>query len=446
MVPHPRHDGSPRACRSLPYLASISPGSGRGPRTLMDAMRLARAPRPLAALLVAGSLMAIPLLSALGSTASAADAEPIGGPLLTKHGTVVKYSSGVTKLPPVVAESWVLADATTGEILAAKAPHLRHRPASTLKTLTAVTVMPRLDKKSTYLTVDGDVNMVGSRAGIVPNAPYTIDQLFYAMFLPSGNDAATALARATGSVKSTVALMNAEARYLHARDTKAVNPTGLDADGQYSSAYDLALFARAGLAEPDFRRYMGALRYQLPGKMPKKGHKRSAFQINTEVKLLVQGYTGLIGGKTGWTTLAGRTFMAAAERNGHVLIVTLMGIRQPSADAARSLLNWGFHNVTKVKPVGVLVAPGEVATTPATSPSTSPSASTAAPSGSATKSSPAVAGAPSTASGSGHLVLIIVGGLLVLAGLFLVARTLLGRRRRGTDLDRLVAVGRRWNG
>ena len=192
----------------------------------------------------------------------------------------------------------------------------------------------------------------------MPNAPYTIDQLFYAMFLPSGNDAATALARATGSVKSTVALMNTQARYLHARDTTAVNPTGLDADGQYSSAYDLALIARAGLAQPDFRRYMGALRYQLPGKMPKTGHKRSTFQINTEVKLLVQGYPGLIGGKTGWTTLAGRTFMAAAERNGHVLIVTLMGIRQPTADAARSLLNWGFHNVYKVKPVGVLVAPG----------------------------------------------------------------------------------------
>ena len=61
------------------------------------------------------------------------------------------------------------------------------------------------------MTVDGDVNVEGSRAGIVPNAPYTIDQLFYAMFLPSGNDAATALARATGSVKSTVALMNTEA-------------------------------------------------------------------------------------------------------------------------------------------------------------------------------------------------------------------------------------------
>src|SRR3954454_22130132 len=298
-----------------------SAGSGRRPRTLMDAMRPTHPPRPLAALLVTGALVAVPLLSGLGPTAAAAGNDPIGGARLGTHGTVVSYSPEVTKLPPVQAESWVLADATTGEILAAKAPHLQHRPASTLKTLTAVTVLPRLDKTATYLTVDGDVNVEGSRAGIVPNAPYTIDQLFYAMFLPSGNDAATALARATGSVKSTVALMNAEARYLHARDTKAGNPTGLDADGQYSSAYDLALFARAALAEPDFRRYMGALRYQLPGKMPKKGHKRSTFQINTEVKLLVQGYTGLIGGKTGWTTLAGRTFMAAAERNGHVLIV-----------------------------------------------------------------------------------------------------------------------------
>ena len=408
----------------------------------MDAMRPTRPPRPLAALLVAGSLVAVPLLSGVASTASAAGTEPIGGPLLTKHGTVVTYSAGVTKLPPIQAESWVIADATTGEVLAAKAPHLRHRPASTLKTLTAVTVLPRLDKTATYMTVDGDVNVEGSRAGIVPNAPYTIDQLFYAMFLPSGNDAATALARATGSVKSTVALMNTEARYLHARDTTAVNPTGLDADGQYTSAYDLALIARAGLAQPDFRRYMGTLRYQLPGKMPKAGHKRSTFQINTEVKLLVQGYPGLIGGKTGWTTLAGRTFMAAAERNGRVLIVTLMGIKQPTADAARNLLNWGFHNVDKVTPVGVLVAPG-AAPVARTTPSTSPSASTPAASGSP---STAAAAKRTTKSGSSHLILVIVGGLLVLAGLVLAVRALLGRRRRGTDLDRLVAVGRRWNG
>jgi D-alanyl-D-alanine carboxypeptidase (penicillin-binding protein 5/6) len=336
----------------------------------------------------------------------------------------------------------VLADATTGGVLAAKAPHLKHRPASTLKMLTAVTLLPRLTKSTVYMTVDGDVNVEGSRAGIVPNAPYTIDQLFYAMFLPSGNDAATALARAAGSVKSTVAMMNTQARYLQADDTTVVNPTGLDADGQYSSAYDLALIARAALQRPDFRKYIGTLHFQLPGKMPKKGHRRGTFQIGNQDKLLQEGYPGLIGGKTGYTTLAGRTFMAAAQRNGQTLIVTLMGITEPSADAAKSLLDWGFHNLAKTRPVGVLV--GHV--TPVTATTASPSASPESSSPSTGSPSTSAAAKRSSKGGGGHLgFLPWVGGALVLAGLMVAIRPLFRRRRKGTERDRLLAAVKRWN-
>jgi D-alanyl-D-alanine carboxypeptidase (penicillin-binding protein 5/6) len=394
---------------------------------------------PLTSALLAGALLFSP---AVLSPANGADTTPIGGPKLAAHGTVVDYSGGAAKLPTIHAASWVLVDATTGEVLAAKAPHQRYRPASTLKMLTADTLLPLLNRSSIYVTVDGDVNVEGSRAGIVPNAPYTIDQLFYAMFLPSGNDAATALARAAGSVKGTVALMNAKARSLQALDTLAVNPTGLDAPRQFTSAYDLALFARAGVARPDFRRYISTLHYQLPGKMPKKGHKRSTFQIANQDKLLQQGFPGLIGGKTGYTTLAGRTFMAAAQRNGHTLIVTLMGITEPSADAARSLLGWGFHNLSKIRPVGVLVGPATAKTAlaaPSSSASPSASTSTASPSTSA-------AAHKSSKGGGGHSGLLVwVGGVLVAAGLVLAARPLLARRHRGTERDRLIAAANRWN-
>jgi D-alanyl-D-alanine carboxypeptidase (penicillin-binding protein 5/6) len=392
---------------------------------------------PLTSAVLAGSLLLTP---GLLPSAWGAQPGPIGGPLMGSHGTAVDYSGGAAKLPKIQAASWVLADATTREILAAKAPHLRLRPASTLKTLTAVTLLPRLTKSTTYLTVDGDVNVEGSRAGLVPNAPYTINQLFYAMFLPSGNDAATALARAGGSVKETVAMMNTKARSLRAFDTTAVNPTGLDADRQFTSAYDLALFAQAGIARTDFRRYIGTLRYQLPGKMPKKGHHRSTFQIANQDKLLQQGYPGLIGGKTGYTTLAGRTFMAVAQRNGHTLIATLMGIKEPSADAAKALLSWGFHNLTKMRPVGVLVGPAGAALT-VTSPSPSPG--TGSPSGGPSTS--AAVKTPTTR-GLGHGGLLAgVGGALVLAGLALAVRPLLSRRRRGNERDRLLAVARRWS-
>jgi D-alanyl-D-alanine carboxypeptidase (penicillin-binding protein 5/6) len=358
------------------------------------------------------------------------------------RGTVVDHSGGAAKLPKIMAASWVLADADTGEVLAARAPHLRHRPASTLKTLTAVTLLPLLSKSSTYIPTDADVNVEGSRAGLVPQAPYTIDQIFYGMFLPSGNDAAISLAHAAGGVTSTVALMNAKAQSLQALDTTAKNPTGLDADGQYSSAYDLALIARAGVARPDFRRYIGTLQHPLPGKMPKKGHHRATFQLWNQDRLLQQGYPGLIGGKTGWTTLAGRTFIAAAQRNGHTLVVTLMGIKEPSADAARALFAWGFHNVDKAKPVGVLVGPASTLQGASPNPNSS-SIATTSPSGSASAAA-GTASAHSTG-GGGRGWLVWAGAALVLIGIVVAVRPLLARRRRGTERDRLLAAARRWS-
>ena len=396
-------------------------------------------PRSLFAVTIAGVLILTP---ALAGPAQASGSQPIGGSLMGSRGTVVDYSGGATKLPKVMATSWVIADADTGEVLAAKAPHLRHRPASTLKTLTAVTLLPLLSKSATYFPTDNDVNVEGSRAGLVPQAPYTIDQIFYAMFLPSGNDAATSLAHAAGSVKGTIALMNAKAQKLQALDTTVKNPTGLDADGQYTSAYDLALIARAGVARPDFRRYIGTLQHSLPGKMPKKGHHRGTFQLWNQDRLLQQGYSGLIGGKTGWTTLAGRTFIAAAQRNGHTIVVTLMGIKEPTADAARALFAWGFHNVDKAKPVGVLVGPASAVQ--ATSPSPSTSASTA-PSASGSASTAAAASSAPKSGSSRPSWLLWAGAALVLVGIGVAVRPLLARRRRGTERDRLLAAARRWS-
>ncbi|HTY70834.1 MAG TPA: D-alanyl-D-alanine carboxypeptidase [Actinomycetes bacterium] len=375
----------------------------------------------------------------LATAPAHATGSPVGGPALASRGVVVDYAAGVSRLPKVQAASWVVADATTGEVLAAKAPHVRHRPASTLKTLTAVTLLPRLDKSATYVATDADARVEGSKAGLVPNAPYTVDQLFYGMFLPSGNDAATALAKAAGGVRSTVALMNAEAKTLQALDTTVVNPTGLDADGQYSSAYDLALIFRAGLARPDFRLYIGTLEHPMPGKMPKKGHPRKTYELWNQDRLLQQGYPGLIGGKTGYTTLAGRTFVAAAQRGGHTIIVTLMGIKEPSAAAARSLLAWGFHNASKAHPVGILVPPAS------TTAHAAPSAAAAASPGAA-KATPSVATTHAKTSGtSGHGWLMWAGAALVLVGIALLVRPLVGRRRRGTERDRLLRAARRWS-
>jgi D-alanyl-D-alanine carboxypeptidase (penicillin-binding protein 5/6) len=286
---------------------------------------------------------------------AAAAGGPLGGPLMGSR-TVVA-TPGATRLPKVGAAAWMVADASTGTVLAAKDPHGRFMPASTLKTLTALTVLPLLNKSTVYVGRDQDTTIEGSRVGMVTGATYTVNDLFYGMFLESGNDAASALSNAAGGWAATVRRMNAEAHALQADDTHVLNPDGLDAKGQLTSVYDLALFARAGLARADFRGYASTRMYNFPGvKPPKARGPRPTFQIQNQNRLLMDGYRGMVGVKTGYTTLAGRTYVGAADRGGHLLIVTMMKIVGPTEDAARKLLDWGFANVGKPG-VGQLVVP-----------------------------------------------------------------------------------------
>ena len=319
-------------------------------------------------------LAAAPLLLA----APSASAEPIGGPLLTGSDVIVDPGPSADPLPDVPVSAWVLADLDSGAILAAKAPHVQRPPASVLKTLTAVTLAERLDPEFVYTTTYDDVAVEGSRVGLVENATYTVRELFLCLMMQSGNDCASALAEANGGVELTVAQMNEEAQRLQAYDTVAMNPSGLPADGQVSSAYDLALFAREGLARPDFFEYVNTRVIEdFPGYMPEEpGDPRPTMPIATQNPLFIQGYEGAIGVKTGWTTEAGRTFVGAAERGGTSLVVTLLNIEGEIYPSASALLDWGFANIDAVTPVGYLVDPVTAAPTgsaEATAPATTES-------------------------------------------------------------------------
>jgi len=293
----------------------------------------------------------------------------IGGEQLGRSGTQVNLGSGAAPLPDIWASSWVLADATTGEVLAAKKAHLQRPPASTLKTLTAVTVIPRLPLSTTYVAKASDPVPGTASAGVVPGVTYTVKQLLNGMMLPSGNDAARALAHANGGIDETLAQMNATAAALGARDTVAKSPNGLDKPGQVSSAYDLVLIGRAALANPDIAGSMQRTR----AKFPTTGGAKKLIYSNNH--LLLSGYKGTVGIKTGYTTEAGRTFIGAATRKGHTLIVALMGIKGGSAPTAAAALSWGFKNLGKVTPVGTLVTAGEL---PAVEPRAQESSSAAA--------------------------------------------------------------------
>jgi len=292
---------------------------------------------------------------------SVVGADTVGGPLLRSPGVVVRGLPGSTKLPAVQADAWLLADLTTGEVIAAKDAHHRAMPASMLKTLTAVTLMPSLDRSSVITATYDQARADGGHVGIVPGATYSIWDLWHGLLLPSANDAAAALADANGGMARTVAQMQAKATYLHADDTTVRNNSGLDNPAQLSSPYDMALFARAAMEIPDFRTVTATISYAFPGRPVKAGETRHTYRIYSQNRLLLHGYRGTVGGKTGFTSLAHRTFWGAATRGGHTLVVTLFQIKDPTEKAARALLDWGFANVDKVEPVGTLVEPGVTA-------------------------------------------------------------------------------------
>ena len=304
-----------------------------------------RTPRSLLAALL------LPLL-APGVGAPSASAETrgtVGGSQLATRGVV--QAAGTPRLPATAAAGWLVADLDTGEVLAAKDPHGRYAPASTLKTLTALTLIPKLSPSKQVRPRFEDVNVEGSRVGLVDSVTYPVAQLFTAMLVVSGNDAANTLAAANGGVAKTVAEMNAEAERVQAFDTHAANANGLDAAGQLSSPYDLALIARAGMQLPDFRKYVKIKRSQI------RGPGGTTIAIGTHDRLL-WNYDGAIGIKNGYTTTARATFVGAATRGGHTLVVTLMRTNPRYWPEAASLLDWGFAALAKgPEPVGQLVDP-----------------------------------------------------------------------------------------
>lgn len=346
--------------------------------------------------------LAVSLIAALfGGTvlAGTADAAPaagktpkppatmstVGGDRLGVPGTQLNQAPGVPALPKkLTARSWIVADAETGAILAEHNAHWRLAPASTLKMLFADTVLPKFPESTVRKVLLSDLKGVGegsSLVGIRENLTYTVHDLWLGVFLRSGNDAVHVLAAMNGGVPATVAGMNARAHELQANDTHVVSPDGYDMPGQVSSAYDLTLFARDGLQNPDFRAYCSTVTAQFPGdwkkvEKSKKAGKagksatkpakvRESFQIQNTDRLLsgdydLKPYPGIAGVKNGNTTNAGATYTGVAQRGGRTLLVTVMnpapGHNVVYREAA-SLLDWGFAAAPVVQPVGTLVPP-----------------------------------------------------------------------------------------
>jgi D-alanyl-D-alanine carboxypeptidase (penicillin-binding protein 5/6) len=273
----------------------------------------------------------------------------VGGQRLGSSRIVVARDA--PSLPRIPASAFVVANAKTGAVLAAKDAHGRYEPASTLKILTAITMLPRLKPGARLTTSKLAASMVPNIIGLIPGHRYKVADLFRSLLMISANDAAVTLAEASGSLSKGMALANSEAHHLQAYDVVAKQPNGLPAPGQVVSAYDLALIARAALANPAFMRYDHTMRATF------RDTRFGPVHMVNENGLLTD-YPGALGGKTGWTMTAGATYVGMARRHGVTLIVSILHATPlTTITSAERLLNWGFAANSKVRQIGTLVRP-----------------------------------------------------------------------------------------
>ncbi|MBT2445412.1 D-alanyl-D-alanine carboxypeptidase, partial [Streptomyces sp. ISL-36] len=323
----------------------------------------------------AGTAALLLVLSAPAATASTVT-EPtppverfVDPARLHRTGTQVHPLPGGPSAPSSLsALSWLVADAATGEVLAARNAHRRLPPASTLKALFAVTALPHVDEERRHTVAESELAGIGqgsSMVGVKAGFTYKVSDLWKGVFLSSGNDAVRVLAAMNGGWEAMSRQMQEKARALGAYDTRVVSPDGYDAPGQVSSAYDLAVFGRAGLHNPSFVRYCST-RY---ADFPAGGW---SYGIRNTNRLLtgadgVDRYPGLIGVKNGYTSGAGNTLIAAAKRGSRTLVVSVMNPQSGGGlavyEEARTLLDWGFEAAGRVEPVGSLTPVRVKATT-----------------------------------------------------------------------------------
>lgn len=282
------------------------------------------------------------LLSALlalggGAAAFASDSEE---PLETSGG----INEAEVEIP---AKSGLLMDFTTGTVLYEKQPHEAMPPASVTKIMTMLLVMEAIAEKS--VTMEDMVvcsahaaSMGGTQIWLKEGEEMLLRDLLKATAVASANDAAMALAEHVGgSEEAFVARMNEKAAALGMQDTCFKNPTGLDADGHVSSAYDIALMSRALLQCPGITEFTSIWMDSL------RGGKTELVNTNK----LVRFYKGCTGLKTGTTDGAGSCVSVSAVRGEMSLISVIMGAQTSKERflGARRLLDYGFDGFVIVK-------------------------------------------------------------------------------------------------
>lgn len=253
--------------------------------------------------------------------------------------------------PEVSARCAILLDAASGRVLWEKNAGRRNLIASTTKIMTGLLAAEAGNLDEEFTIPPEAVGIEGSSLYLKEGEKLTREQLLYGMMLRSGNDAAVALALATaGSVENFVARMNERAAELRLTGTHFANPNGLDDDGNYSTARDLAVLAQTAMENETFAKVVGTKEY------------RFGNRVLTNHNKLLWRCEGVVGVKTGYTKAAGRLLVSAAERDGRRLIAVTIDAPNDWADHA-ALLDYGYSEYTQtvLVPAGARIGAARVA-------------------------------------------------------------------------------------
>ncbi len=264
-------------------------------------------------------------------------------PLLTTA-LIAALAPSAHALPEISARAAIVIDGVTGQILWGRNIHQRLPQASTTKMMTGIVALERGQLSDTVVVSKRSSDIAGSSIYLEPGERLTFEQLLYGVMLNSGNDASNAVAEYVGgSTDRFVGLMNDKAKALGLKNTQYTNPHGLPADEHFSSAYDMAMIARYALSNPEFAKITTTKALEVPG------NGRIERRVLVNHNKLLRYFPGAYGGKTGYTSVAGRCFVGSAKRDGRYVIEALLDAPQMWEDA-EALLNYGLDNF-KSEPV-----------------------------------------------------------------------------------------------
>lgn len=233
------------------------------------------------------------------------------------------------------ASSAIVMDMETGRVLFEKNAYVKRPIASTTKIMTAILAIENGNLDDEVTVSERACQIWGSDIGLKPGEKLKLRDLLYGLMLNSGNDAAIAIAEHIGgSLENFLDMMNEKARLIGAKNSSFKSPHGLDMEGHYSTAYDLALITRYALANPVFSEIVSTKTASIPG--------RNLYNTNEMLGL----YPGADGVKTGYTGQAGRCLVTSATRNGWRIISVVLNCPTKSARTQSSIkiLDYAFNN------------------------------------------------------------------------------------------------------